>query len=384
MTGVPSVVASVGREAVAPTRQPAAHVADVRSTQAGPTSDLLALQTLAGNRAVAQLVPTLGVQRFFGGVIRGSMLDTLDKKGRTREATAVRNLLAYAALHGDKGPHEDDVGFDTRLRRATSNLLMQMQAAPSFEKLPARLKAIVYAAEKLNLTKVRTGAIDPANQQWMTSSGGATGARNPGVAGSTGGFGEAAWKCNKLVADSYLAKSGGGIGKSRYPFYGKDQTWSYKASDLAATVHKGKLQLKEGKELKHFPHSELVHLAADGKSIVEIDEFDRKGRHVAKYKLNGSVFEKHVPDGKGGWMSAKVTKSVAELEPGKMAALGDLVSFHSAKPGVSGHTGLNLGEDLFISAMNATEGVGVLSIKRHLDPSAWDHYDYVGFRQFKE
>ncbi|MBW3665018.1 MAG: hypothetical protein KY469_18135 [Actinobacteria bacterium] len=362
---------------------------------------LASLQRTVGNAAVAELVglqraPTSAVaqtspsvaaptvQRFLGlsQLFGAAALVRLQKAGRTREVTAVNNLTAYAALHGDKGPDGTDKGFDGRLRKAAAELAQQMVTAPSFAKMPARLKAIVYSAEKLNLSPLKSGSVAPENQQWMKTGGGAAGARNPKVAGSTGAFGETRWKCNKLVADAYLAKSGGAIGKSKYPFYGSDRQWGYQANDLAATVHRGKPQLKSGGQLKHFPYSELAHLSADGTAVVEIDEFDAKGRHVARYILNGGVFEKHVPDGKGGFAKTKETKRPEELEPGKMAQLGDLVSFHSAEEGESGHTGLNLGHDLFISAMNATEGIGVLSIKRHIDPSAWDRYDFVGFRRF--
>ena len=219
----------------------------------------------------------------------------------------------------------------------------------------------------------------------MTSSGGTTGGRNPAVSGSTGTYGHTSWKCNKLVADAYLAKGGGEIGKKNYPMYGsgKDRQWGYKASDLAATVSGGKPKLEAGKELKRFPYSELLHLSADGTSVVEIDEFDDKGERVARYILSGSMFEKHVPDGTGGWTKTKDTRDPAELKPGEFAEAGDIVAFHSAEKGVSGHTGLNIGHDLFISAMNATEGVGILSVSLHINPSEWDRYDYVGYRRFR-
>jgi hypothetical protein len=31
--------------------------------------------------------------------------------------------------------------------------------------------------------------------------------------------------------------------------------------------------------------------------------------------------------------------------------------------------------------MNATEGVGILSVSKHIDPATWDRYDFVGYRK---
>jgi hypothetical protein len=309
----------------------------------------------------------------------------LEAAGRSREATVLRNLEAYGALHASGGPLGDDPSFGLRLYLATLALGRHFLQAPSFDDLPAGRKALVYAAEKLNLSALATGAEDPADQMWMTTHGDTTGGKNPAVGGSTGTYGPSSWKCNKLVADSYLAAKGAGVDKDHYPMYGKgrDRKWGYQASDLAATVSRGKLELAAGKELRHFPYSELRHLSADGSTVVEIDEFDAKGERVARYVLAGGVFEKHVMDGSGAWVKTKDTKDPAELQPGQLAEPGDIVAFHSAERGVSGHTGLNLGFDLFISAMNATEGVGILSASRHVDPATWDRYDYVGYRRYR-
>lgn len=348
-----------------------------------------ALQRTIGNAQTGKVIQGPAVQRFLPDISKlGGMalVAALASSGRTREATAVKNLLAYAALHGGKGPLGDDKGFDKRLNGAAFGLAKEMVSHPSFQKLPARLKAITYSAEKLNLSPLKSGAVDPDQQQWMTSRGGVTGAANAPVPGSTGKYGESAWKCNKLVADAYLAKGGGAIGKGKFPFY-SDGKWSYQANDLAARVWKGVLSLKAGKELKHFPYSELLILSKDGTAVVEVDEFDAKGKRASRYILNGGIFEKHVPHD-GGWKKTKETKTPAELQPGVHAERGDMVSFFNAERSggrrESGHTGLNLGNDLFISALNATEGIGVLSIARHIDPGAWDKYAYVGFRRFKE
>ncbi|MQA25363.1 MAG: hypothetical protein GEU94_07810 [Micromonosporaceae bacterium] len=358
------------------------------------------LQRAAGNQAVQEYVASLArIQRspLAAGpapvkapnpvdllhLVGEALVDAIGSRaGRTRESAALKHVISYARLHGPKGPLGDDTHFDVRLYVVAFRLAKEILAHPSLDKLPPRLRAVVFAAEKLNLSPLRAGAASAANRAWMTSSGGVVGGRNPAEKGSTGAFGPTAWKCNKLVADSYLATSGGDIGKKKYPFYGSDRTWAYQASDLAATVSKGEPKLTPGKDLKHFPYSELLRLSADGTAIAEIDEFDAKGTRVARYILSGGVFEKHVPDGAGGWKKTKDTRDPADLKPGQLADMGDIVAFHSAVKGVSGHTGLNLGNDLFISAMNATEGVGILSIKLHVDPSAWDRYDYVGFRSF--
>lgn len=357
-----------------PNRAPASWPADVRH--------LAILQRMAGNQATVQRL-TEGFRAAVLAAFGLARVDALDKAGHRRAAAALGKMLGYADLHGSKGPHGDDSGFHVRLLAAVNDLAGEVAAHKDFAALPDRLQAVVFAAEKLNMDKV-AGTPSAQNKMWMTSRPGSEGAENPGVPGSTGRFGAESWKCNKLVADAYLAKSGGAIGKSKYPFYGSDKTWSYKANDLAATVSGGRPRLEPGKDLKHFPYSELIHLAADGKTVAEIDEFDAAGKVVAKYVLSGGVFEKHVKDPKAGWLKTKETKDPAELQPGVFARTGDLVSFHNKEKGESGHTGLNIGHDLFISAMNATEGVGILSISLHMDASRWDHYDFVGFRSFKK
>jgi hypothetical protein len=348
---------------------------------------------MAGNRAVTALVqrqPATAAPEDLAAQVHllvsvEEQARALESAGRVREAVALRSLDAYGALHASGGPLGDDPGFGLRLYLATLSLGRQFLQTPSFDDLLAGQKALVFAAEKLNLSPLKSGAIDPADRAWMTTSGGATGGRNPAQSGSTGTYGPTSWKCNKLVADAYLSRTGGGIGKENYPFYGKgkERQWGYKASDLAADVEGGQPKLEPGKELKRFPYSELVHLSSDGASIVEIDEFDDKGQRSARYILTGGVFEKHVPDGKGGWSKTRETRDPSELKPGEMAEAGDIVAFHSAEKGVAGHTGLNLGHDLFISAMNATEGVGILSASRHIDPATWDRYDFVGYRKFR-
>lgn len=342
------------------------------------------LQRWAGNQATVQRFGE-SVRAAVLGMFGAARVEGLAKAGQTRAAAALKKMLDYAVLHGSAGPHGDDSGFHVRLFAAVNDLAGEVAAHKTFDKLPARLQAIVFSAEKLNMEKV-AGTPSAQNKAWMKTDpdSGTEGAANPGVAGSTGAFGENAWKCNKLVADAYLAKSGAAIGKSKYPFYGSDKTWSYKANDLAADVDKGQARLEPGKELKHFPYSQLIHLAADGKTVAEIFEFDGRGKVIAKYLLAGGIFEKHVKNAKGKWEKTKETKNPEELEPGVFAQTGDLVSFHNKEKGASGHTGLNVGHDLFISAMNATEGVGILSISLHMDASKWDHYDYVGFRSFKK
>ena len=358
-----------------------------------PTSEIVSLQRMAGNRAVAALVQRTSpsspivelAEQLHTLVSVEKQASVLAAAGRTREATALRNMDLYGTLHASGGPLGDDPTFGLRLYLATLALGRHFLQVASFDDLSAGRKALIYTAEKLNLSPIKSGTVDPADQAWMTTHGGTSGGRNPAVSGSTGTYGHASWKCNKLVADAYLARTGGGVGKENYPFYGKgkERQWAYQASDLAATVARGKLKLEEGKELKRFPYSELVHLSSDGTSIVEIDEFDAKGERVARYILAGGVFEKHVPDGKGGWTKTKDTRDPAELKPGEMAEAGDIVAFHSAEKGVAGHTGLNIGHDLFISAMNATEGIGILSVSLHINPSQWDRYDYVGYRKFR-
>lgn len=359
-----------------PNRSPGTWPADVHH--------VTTLQRWAGNQATAQRFGE-SVRAMIFGTVGAVRVDALDKAGHTRAAAALKKMLAYATLHGSAGPHGDDSGFHVRLLAAVNDLAGEIAAVKSFDKLPARLQAIVFSAEKLNMETV-AGTPSAQNKSWMKTDtdSGTEGAANPGVAGSTGAFGENAWKCNKLVADAYLARSGAAIGKSKYPFYGSDKTWSYKANDLAADVDKGTARLEPGKELKHFPYSQLIHLAADGKSVAEIFEFDGRGKVIAKYLLAGGVFEKHIKNVKGQWEKTKETKNPEELQPGVFAQTGDLVSFHNKVKGASGHTGLNVGHDLFISAMNATEGVGILSISLHMDASKWDHYDYVGFRSFKK
>ncbi|WP_182376430.1 hypothetical protein [Nocardioides sp. WS12] len=369
-------VPTVLRAPTMPNRSPGTWPADVHH--------VTTLQRWAGNQATVQRFGE-SVRAMILGTVGAVRVDALDKAGHKRAAAALKKMLAYATLHGSAGPHGDDSGFHVRLLAAVNDLAGEIAAVKSFDKLPARLQAIVFSAEKLNMEKV-AGTPSAQNKSWMKTDtdSGTEGAKNPGVAGSTGAFGENAWKCNKLVADAYLAKSGGAIGKSKYPFYGSDKTWSYKANDLAADVDKGTARLEPGKELKHFPYSQLIHLAADGKSVAEIFEFDGRGKVIAKYLLAGGIFEKHIKNAKGQWEKTKETKNPEELQPGVFAQTGDLVSFHNQVKGASGHTGLNVGHDLFISAMNATEGVGILSISLHMDASKWDHYDYVGFRSFKK
>lgn len=336
---------------------------------------LLGWQQLHGNRATGRYLEHVqrysweefgqDVKRVIDAIIPWSM-----PEGRERESNALKKLYDYAVLHGDKGPLGDDQGFDQRLIKSVYQLRDQMAKAPSFKKMPARLKAIVFSAEQLNLTALKNDESKVANKdlQWMNTEGGP---RNPHRKGSTKSYGSATWKCNKMVADAYASEEGAGV-KKKYPFYSGGD-WGFQANDLA---------LKTGKQIKHFPFSELVKLAKDGKTVVEIEEFDEDGKAVAKYELEKGVFQKYIKvDDK--WEKTLETKNPDELEPGANAQLGDIVAFRNIAKGESGHTGLTLGNDLFISALNSTEGVGILSIKLHLNSDEWDHYDRATFRSFK-
>jgi hypothetical protein len=247
-----------------------------------------------------------------------------------------------------------------------------MERIQSFEKLPERYKAIVFAAEQINMGQLTPGNISQHDRQWMTTTDNTTGAENKSRLGSVSRYGATSWKCNKFVADAYASTKGAGI-KNKYPIK-KDrrgQRWCPQANELASL-----------KNFTNFPLEELVRIAKDGKSIVEINEYDNNGNAVAKYRLEGQIFRKYVKQ-RRNWQQTKITKQASELDPGSTANMGDIVSFHNVERGVSGHTGLYLGRDLFISALNATVGVGILSIKMHLEPKAWDKYDQITFRSFK-
>jgi hypothetical protein len=300
-------------------------------------------------------------------------------KQRSREEVALRRLYIYALSHPSGPlPHQSDAGFGNRLRQSVIELRNEMMQTETFDTMPTRLKAIVFAAEQLNMDplKVDQGRAvenDPQDKEWMTSFGGATGARNESRRGSTSAYGPTAWKCNKFVADAYASTEGAGI-KKDYPLR-QDKTkhwWGPQANELAS-----------GAKLNNFPHTELAKLARDGTTIIEVDEYDAKGRVIARYKLEGAVFQKYERQGKN-WVKTITTKNPSDLEPGQLSKKGDIVSFRNIQRGASGHTGLNLGNDLFISALNATHGVGILSIKMHLDPGAWDKYDQVSFRSYSK
>lgn len=225
----------------------------------GPlTAERLAqLQASAGNRAVVHLFPAAPtvVARQAASVL-GGLADVLrrlsveeraaefDRQGRNREATALRNMLAYATMHWSAGPLGDDPGFGLRLYLVALQLSGEFGDSASFVDLPARLKAIIFSAEKLNLDPLGSGTVAARNQEWMKTTGGTVGGTSPKAPGSTGAFGPNAWKCNKLVADAYLARGGADIGKGNYPFYGegRDRQWAYQANDLAADVRGGDAQ----------------------------------------------------------------------------------------------------------------------------------------------
>ena len=295
---------------------------------------------------------------------------TIDFKGTSREEKALKRLQDYAVKF-PKGPltQAPDNNFGTRLQAAIADLKAEIEQTESFEKMPERLKGIVFTAEQLNLDPLKV-----EDKEWMTTtSDGTTGGRSKSREGSTSSYGENSWKCNKFVADAYASTEGAGV-RTNYPLT-KDQNnnwWGPQANDLAS-----------GKNLTNFPMTELVKLAEDGQTIMEVDEYNKMGQVTAKYKLDGAVFKKYEKKDKN-WIETKQTKKPDELEPGKTAYIGDIVAFHNAKKGVSGHTGLNLGHDLFISALNATSGVGILSIKMHLDRSSigWDTYNQVAFRSY--
>ncbi len=285
----------------------------------------------------------------------------------TREETALNRMVQYGNLH----PQGSIVGmpdsdFQTRVYKSAGELISEMQQYESFEKMPARLKAIVFALEQLNYDKV----IDPQDEEWMTSRAeGAPGKRNESRTGSTSVFGPAAWKCNKLVADAYASTEGAGI-RNKFPLKEGGGIWGPQANDLAS-----------GETLKNFPVSEMSMLAKDGTHIVEVLEYNDRGKVIAKYVLDGKVFKKHEKI-KGKWVETGESRNPEDLQPGHAASIGDIVAFKNAVRGASGHTGLNLGNDLFISAMNSTEGVGIASIQDHIDPDVWDQYAQVTFRQY--
>lgn len=294
--------------------------------------------------------------------------------GQEREEKALFNLFLYA-LHHPQGPLDfmPDPGFGGRVLKSFFALEKQLEQHESFDKAPARLKAIIFALEELNVD----AKIDPQDAMWMTSREGSPGERNPKRSGSTSAYGPSAWKCNKFVADAYASKDGAGVGK-QYPLKtDKDEetgkvkgVWGPQANDLAS-----------GTKMKNFPVKEIQKIAEDGVNILEIVEYDDKGREIAIYKLDGKVFAKYEKQD-GQWAKTGETKQPEELAPGFSADIGDIVSFKNVERGVSGHTGLNLGNDLFISALNATSGVGIVSISQHLDPDNWDKYSQVTFRRY--
>lgn len=362
------------------------------------------MQGLAGNRVVARALqsgPPGAPQRLFGGVFqsvadrvfgRVRRLDT--DKGVTREEIALGKMLAYADKH-PKGPmpgHEStrDDTFSARLKRSAMRLKLQMEQHESFDKMPARLKALVFTLELLNVS-------DVPDTEWMKTVRDAEGnvktqgGASAQVAGSVSRFGENAWKCNKLVADAFAGKEGASV--KNFPL-GKDKnrlTWSPQANDFGGPgdrLHKSSwdedTQKMKGKTFTSFPKSELMKLSEDGTAVAEITAYGSDGKPVSVYRLQGKVYKKfEFVDGRE--VATAETKSLDEITPGNAAGqLGDIVAFESARKGTSGHMGLNLGEDLFISAMNSTQGVGILSIKMHVDPGVWDQYKHVTFRSHRE
>lgn len=285
----------------------------------------------------------------------------------TREETALNRMITYGSIH-PQGPivGSPDNTFQQRVYKSAGELLNQMQQYESFEKMPARLKAIVFALEQLNYDKV----IDPQDEEWMTSREGSPGTRNEQRTGSTSAFGPTAWKCNKLVADAYASTEGAGLRK-KFPLKEGGGIWGPQANDFAS-----------GSTLKNFPVKELSKLTDDGKSIAEVLEYNERGQVIAKYVVDGPVFKKYEKI-KGKWEETGETRNPEDLAPGHSASIGDIVAFKNVVRGASGHTGLNLGNDLFISAMNSTEGVGIASIQDHINPDAgWDQYSQVTFRQY--
>lgn len=333
------------------------------------------LAVQVGNRRFGQLMRQIDLQRSppegdqadaEAGPKRQLSLINIFFNPTTREETALNRMIQYAGIH-PQGPLSflPDPTFQQRLYKSAGELLGQMQQYESFDKMPARLKAIVFALEQLNYDKI----IDPRDEEWMAArEEGDPGMRNEHRTGSTSGYGADKWKCNKFVADAYASTEGAGI-QNKYPLKKGGGTWGPQANDFA-----------RGNKMKNFPVNELSVLAEDGTHIVEVLEYDERGKVTAKYVLDGKIFKKKEKI-KGKWVETGETRNPEDLEPGHAADIGDVVAFQNVEGG-SGHTGLNIGNDLFISAMNSTEGVGIVSIKQHIDPSIWDQYGKVTFRQY--
>jgi hypothetical protein len=328
-----------------------------------------------GNRRFGQLMRQIDLQRSppdgdqadkEAGPKRQMSLINIFFNPTTREETALNRMIQYAGIH-PQGPLSflPDPTFQQRLYKSAGELLQQMQQYESFEKMPARLQAIVFTLEQLNYDKI----IDPRDEEWMAArEEGDPGMRNEHRTGSTSGYGADKWKCNKFVADAYASTEGAGI-RNKYPLTKGGGTWGPQANDFA-----------RGNKMKNFPVNELSVLAKDGTHVVEVLEYDERGKVIAKYTLDGKIFKK-MEKIKGKWVETGETRNPEDLEPGHAADIGDIVAFQNVEGG-SGHTGLNIGNDLFISAMNSTEGVGIVSIKQHIDPSIWDQYGKVTFRQY--
>jgi cell wall-associated NlpC family hydrolase len=298
-------------------------------------------------------------------------LDLLN--GSSDDEQALRNLWSYAFAH-PTGPLPDqpDASFGQRLMTATLAIKSEMERAESHDKLPPRLQAIVFAALEMNMDPL-SGTDSDADQRWMTTRPGSVGQRNPGASDSVSGFGEGAWKCNKMVTDSYATAKGAGVGRSNLPIKKSDSGWwGPQANDLAGS---GKL--------KNLVHAERDVLTDDGLSVAEHIAYDAKGNELRKWvRDEGAGVYVEYEKQKGRWQATGATRPLADMELGAQASAGDIVSFHNKEKGASGHTGLFLGQDLFISALNATHGVGIVSVQMHLNPNAWDHYDQVSFRKY--
>jgi hypothetical protein len=298
-------------------------------------------------------------------------LDLLN--GTSQDEQALRNLWSYAFAHPTGPlPGQPDGSFGQRLLTATLEIESEMERAESHDKLPPRLKAIVFAALEMNMDPL-SGTDSDTDQRWMTSRSGTVGQRNPGAPDSVSAFGDGAWKCNKMVTDSYATPKGGGVGRSNLPIKKSGSGWwGPQANDLASSS-----------KLKNLVHTERDVLTDDGMSVAEHIAYDAKGNEIRKWVRDeaAGVYVEHEKK-KGRWQTTGSTRPLADMEVGAQATAGDIVSFHNKEKGHSGHTGLFLGHDLFISALNATHGVGIVSIQMHLNPYEWDHYDQVSFRKY--
>lgn len=298
---------------------------------------------------------------------------SINPNGVQREEQILQRLVNYARSF-PQGPLVEildqkdketkdkvrDETFASRLEQVVIELTTEMEKADVFENLPERLKAIIFAIENLNLNPVKQ-----SDDKWMKEG---TNPSRPGSSSTNAG----GWKCNKLTADAYASTEGSAIG-DQYPFTRQNnRKEAYMANSLAITKH-----------LSYFPYVELIKLQKDGNHIAEVEEYNEKGEVTARYILDKDVFIKEEKQ-EGKWIKTGETKSLNDLEPGRTAKIGDIVAFNNIQPNHSGHTGLNLGHDLFISALNITKGVGILSIKMHIDSSFWDHYSKVAFRSYNK